>query len=63
MEFVWKVLTWLSIVCGLATYFIGWLVLLTGSDIWIPTAFWFYDAISAGVFAVFFLLWGVHGKD
>ena len=63
METLWKVLTWLSAVCGLVTYGFGWLALVTTSEIWVPTIFWFYDAIAAGVFAVFFLLWGVHGAD
>lgn len=55
---IYKFLAWISIICGLVTYFIGWIALLSRSVIWnIPTEFWFYDAISAGIFSIFFLLY------
>ncbi|MEK6858250.1 MAG: hypothetical protein AABX39_06710 [Nanoarchaeota archaeon] len=61
MKTIWKILTWIFAICGLAAYSIGWLALLT-TTIWVPTEFWFYDAITAGVFAIFFLLYGTLGK-
>ncbi len=62
MKTLWKVFAWLAAICGLVTYLVGWLALIQKSAIWIPTEFWFYDAIAAGVFAVFFLLYAVHGE-
>ena len=61
MKTIWKVFAWISIICGLATYLIGWLALLTKSVlVGIPTEFWFYDAIAAGIFALFFTIYGAH---
>jgi hypothetical protein len=35
--------------------------LLTKSVIWgIPTEFWFYDAVAAGIFGIFFLIYAVY---
>jgi hypothetical protein len=60
---LWKVLAWISIACGLIAYSIGWIALFTKSVFWnIPNEFWFYDAIAAGIFAVFFLIYFVHSK-
>lgn len=60
---LWKVLAWLSIICGLLAYSIGWIALLNGTVYWnIPNEFWFYDSIAAGIFAVFFLIYSVHSK-
>lgn len=62
-KILWIVLAWLSIICGLITYLIGWIALLTGTTyLNIPNEFWFYDAIAAGLFAVFFLIYSVHSK-
>lgn len=56
---LWKFLAWISLACGLTTYLIGWAALASQSEVWgVPTQFWFYDAVSAGIFAVFFLLYG-----
>lgn len=63
MQMVWKVLAWISIICGLIAYFVGWAVLTTKVVIWdVPTEFWFYDAIAAGIFALFFLIYSVHSE-
>ncbi len=62
MKIIWKVFAWISIACGLLAYLIGWTALLIKSVYWsIPTEFWFYDAIAAGIFAVFFIIYGAHG--
>ena len=58
MKTIWKVLTWLSAACGLTSYFIGWTALIQESTIWVQTEFWFYDAVTAGIFAIFFSVWG-----
>ena len=55
---IWKILTWLTAACGITAYFLGWFALIQKSTLWIPTEFWFYDAITAGIFAIFFLIWG-----
>lgn len=64
MKIIWKILTWLSAACGFTSYFIGWVALMQESIFLVPTEFWFYDAITAGVFAIFFLAWGsLSGKS
>lgn len=61
MKILWKILAWLSIICGLSAYFIGWIALFTESVFWnIPNEFWFYDAVAAGIFGIFFLICAVH---
>ncbi len=61
MERLFKVFAWISIACGLLAYFIGWTALFTKSVFWsIPTEFWFYDAVAAGIFGIFFLMYAVH---
>ena len=57
----WKFLAWVSIACGLIAYFVGWWALLTKTTVWgISTEFFFYDAIAAVMFGVFFLIYSVH---
>ena len=61
MKTIWKILAWISVLCGLAAYFTGWIALAAKTAIWnIPTEFWFYDAVATGVFGLFFLIYGVH---
>ena len=61
MKIIWKVLAWISMICGLLAYGVGWIELLSNITIWnIQTQFWFYDAIAAGIFALFFVIYGVH---
>ncbi len=62
MKTLWTIFAWISIICGLIAYAIGWTALITKSELWIPTAFWFYDAVAVGIFGVFFLIYGVHSK-
>ena len=63
MKTIWKVFAWISIICGLLAYLMGWLALFSNSTIWnIPTEFWFYDAIAAGIFALFFVIYGAHSS-
>jgi hypothetical protein len=63
MKTIWKVFAWISIICGLLAYSVGWIALMKGSLIWnISTEFWFYDAISAGIFGLFFIIYGAHSK-
>ena len=62
MRKVWKIIAWISIVCGLVAYIIGWIALLKNTSILIPTEFWFYDAIAAAMFGVFFLIYSAHSK-
>lgn len=64
MKTLWKVLAWLSIACGLIAYSLGWIALFTKSVIWnIPTEFWFYDAVAAGIFGLFFLIYGNYASN
>lgn len=58
MKLLWKVLAWLAALCGIGAYLAGWTALLLGTQLWVPTEFWFYDAVATGVFAIFFLAWG-----
>jgi uncharacterized membrane protein YphA (DoxX/SURF4 family) len=61
MKTVWKIIAWISVACGLFAYLTGWAALFTKSVFWgIPTQFWFYDAVAAGIFGLFFLIYAVH---
>lgn len=58
-----KIFAWISIVCGLLAYLVGWIALFSGDVIWnVPTEFWFYDSVAAGIFGLFFLIYSVHSK-
>jgi len=58
-----KVFAWISVACGLTAYFMGWMALFTQKIFWnIPNEFWFYDAIAAGIFGLFFLIYSVHSR-
>lgn len=64
MKNIWEILAWISVVCGLGAYSLGWVALFTKSVIWgISTEFWFYDAVATGVFGVFFLVYGIQNKS
>ncbi len=64
MKIVWKVLAWIFVACGLFTYlsawgslWFGWRMLgATPEDL-------FYDAVSTGIFGIFFLVWGKYGSN
>ena len=57
----WKTLAWLSVICGLFTYGIGWIAVVSGGTFWnINSEFWFYDAIAAFMLGVFFLIYSIH---
>ncbi len=59
MKTLWKILAWLSIACGLIAYFIAWIALARNATMWnVSTEFWFYNAIGAGIFGIFFLIYG-----
>ena len=59
MKAIWKLCAWLSVVCGLTTFLIGWTGLIQGGNIFgIAPEFYFFDAIGAVLFGIFFLLWG-----
>ncbi len=61
MKTIWKVFAWISIICGLFAYLLGWIALFSNSILWnIPNEFWFYDAIATGIFALFFIIYGAH---
>ncbi|MBS3075376.1 hypothetical protein J4429_02860 [Candidatus Pacearchaeota archaeon] len=63
MKTIWKVFTWIFVICGLLAYGFGWIALFSNSKLWnIPTEFWFYDAIAAGIFALFFIIYSAHNK-
>lgn len=57
----WKFWAWISIVCGLSAYFIGWAAVFSKTTYWgVPNELWFYDAIAAGIFGLFFLIYAAH---
>ncbi|MEK6845893.1 MAG: hypothetical protein AABY26_03985 [Nanoarchaeota archaeon] len=61
MKTIWKVFAWISMSCGLLGYGTGWVALLNNGTFWnIPAQFGFYDAIAAGIFALFFVIYGTH---
>ncbi len=63
MKIIWEVFSWLAMICALGAYLIGWIALFTKTTVWnISTEFWFYDAIVAGIFAIFFLVYGLKGR-
>ncbi|HLC64871.1 MAG TPA: hypothetical protein VJI46_01970 [Candidatus Nanoarchaeia archaeon] len=57
---IWRIFAWIALICALITYSIGWVALIIKRDIWVPTQYWFYDAVAVGIFAVFFLIYSVH---
>jgi len=64
MKTLWKIIALIFVACGLIAYLIGWIALFSKSVIWgITTEFWFYDAIAAGIFGLFFLIYGVHAQN
>ena len=64
MKTLWKVFAWILIICALLSYLIGWTALVAKTAIWnIPTEFWFYDAMGAGIIGLFFLIYSVHSKN
>ena len=63
MKKLFKVFAWILIVCGLLAFLMGWVALFTKSVfLGIPNEFWFYDAVAAGIFGLFFLIYSVHIK-
>lgn len=59
MKTFWKVLAWIFIACGLLAYLSAWGNLWFGWKMWKATPEeLFFDAISTGIFALFFLGWG-----
>ncbi len=61
MRTIWNIFAWISIICAFVTYAIGWVALIAKSILLgIPTEFWFYDAVVAGIFAIFFTIYGAH---
>ena len=51
---LWNALSWVFILCALAAYGIGWIALMNSSSYWVPTEYWFYDAMATGIVGVFF---------
>ena len=51
---LWKAVSWAFILCSLAAYGIGWTALINNAGYVIPTEYWFYDAIAAGIMGIFF---------
>lgn len=63
MKTSWKILAWISIGCGLIAYGIGWIAVISKTTYWgIANEFWFYDAIAAGIFGLFFLIYAAHSN-
>lgn len=61
MRPLWKWLAWISVICGLTAYAVGWIALFVKATFWgIPNEFWFYDAIASFMLGVFFLVYAVH---
>lgn len=60
---LWKVIAWVFALCGMAAYVTGWLALMKENTLWVPTEFWFYDALVAGIFAVFFSHYAHHQEE
>ena len=64
MKTTWKIFAWISIACGLLGYGTGWIALFSKRVLWnIPTEFWFYDAVAAGIFALFFVIYNAHSAE
>ncbi|HDZ54107.1 MAG TPA: hypothetical protein ENI19_03390 [Candidatus Nealsonbacteria bacterium] len=57
----WKFWAWVSIICGLGAYTIGWYGLLTKTAVWgIATEFFFYDSMAAFMLGIFFVIYSAH---
>ncbi len=64
MKIIWKVLAWIFVACGLLAYLAAWYDLFFGVKILgMAPEYMFYDAISTGIFGLFFLVWGKFSKD
>lgn len=57
---LWKALAWVFALCGIVAYITGWIALMNETAYWVPTEYWFYDAVTAGIFAVFFSSYAHH---
>lgn len=63
-KLIWEIFAWISIICGLLAYLTGWIALFSERVIWnIPTEFWFYDSVAAGIFGLFFLVYSRNSKN
>ncbi len=59
---LWGIISWIFVACGLIAYALGW-VSMSGTNIFsIPTEMLFYDAMVAGIFAIFFLIYAMHSN-
>lgn len=59
----WRVLAWLALACGAIAYFVGWGAAITQTQVWnIPTQIWFYDAVAAVAFAIFFMMYAAESN-
>jgi hypothetical protein len=57
-------IVWGSIICGIATFLLAWVVMLTYTELFnIPTEMWFYDSSAAGIISIFFLLYDKEEKE
>ncbi len=61
---VLRIISWIFAFCGIATYLLAWGNMLLGTEILgISTEVYFYDAIAAGVFAIFFMLTSIACRE
>ncbi len=60
---LWKVVAWVFALCGIVAYVTGWIALMNETIYWVATEYWFYDAITAGIFAVFFSSYAHHQEE
>lgn len=64
MKQIWKILSWVFVVCGMVAYLLGWFAVFTKTALWgVRPEFWFYDGIAAALFGIFFLLYGVLTRE
>ncbi len=55
---LWRAVAWLVLACGLIAWVLGWAFGISGTQPWnLPGQVWFYDAITSGVFAIFFMVY------
>ena len=56
-----KIIAWLFVLCGFVSYLAAWVNTFTKTSLFgIDTTVYFYDAMTAVLFGLFFLLWALH---
>ncbi|MBI4015971.1 MAG: hypothetical protein HY362_04610 [Candidatus Aenigmarchaeota archaeon] len=60
---LWGIISWIFVICGLIAYGFAWTAMATGTKPFlIQPELFLYDAMVAGIFAIFFLIYAMHSN-